>query len=155
MFEKIINSELEMKNLGAKIAKLLKGGEVLELIGDVGAGKTTFTKGLAQGLGVAETVQSPTFTISRIYDGENFTLTHYDFYRLNDAGIMSLELASVLEEPENITVVEWAESVAEILPENRIQLEILSQNETSRKVKIFAEADFLKKLEAENDFIHR
>ena len=48
MFEKIINSELEMKNLGAKIAKLLKGGEVLELIGDVGAGKTTFTKGLAQ-----------------------------------------------------------------------------------------------------------
>ena len=149
MFEKIINSELEMKNLGGKIAKLLKGGEVLELIGDVGAGKTTFTKGLAQGLGVAETVQSPTFTISRIYDGKNFTLTHYDFYRLNDAGIMSLELASVLEEPENITVVEWAESVVEILPENRIRLEILSQNETSRNVKIFAEADFLKKLEAE------
>lgn len=149
MFEKIINSELEMKNLGGEIAKLLKGGEVLELIGDVGAGKTTFTKGLAQGLGVAETVQSPTFTISRIYDGKNFTLTHYDFYRLNDAGIMSLELASVLEESENITVVEWAESVAEILPENRIRLEILSQNETSRKVKIFAEADFLKKLEAE------
>ena len=155
MLEKNINSELEMKNLGGEIAKLLKGGEVLELIGDVGAGKTTFTKGLAQGLGVAETVQSPTFTISRIYDGENFTLTHYDFYRLNDAGIMSLELASVLEEPENITVVEWAESVVEILPENRIRLEILSQNETSRKVKIFAEADFLKKLEAENDFIHR
>lgn len=149
MFEKIINSELEMKNLGAKIAKLLKGGEVLELIGDVGAGKTTFTKGLAQGLGVVETVQSPTFTISRIYDGENFTLTHYDFYRLNDAGIMSLELASVLEEPENITVIEWAESVAEILPENRIWLEILNQNETSRKVKIFAEPDFLEKLEAE------
>ena len=98
---------------------------------------------------MVETVQSPTFTISRIYDGENFTLTHYDFYRLNDAGIMSLELASVLEEPENITVVEWAESVAEILPENRIRLEILSQNETSRKVKIFAEADFLEKLEAE------
>ena len=149
MLEKNINSELEMKNLGGEIAKLLKGGEVLELIGDVGAGKTTFTKGLAQGLGVAENVQSPTFTISRIYGGENFTLTHYDFYRLNDAGIMSLELASVLEEPENITVIEWAESVAEILPENRIRLEILSQNETSRKVKIFAEPDFLKKLEAE------
>lgn len=90
----------------------------------------------------------------RIYNGENFTPTHYDFYRLNDAGIMSLELASVLEEPENITVVEWAESVAEILPENRILMEILSKNETSRKVKIFAEADFWRNWRQKNDFIH-
>lgn len=126
-----------MRDLGAEIARSLRGGEVLELIGDVGAGKTTFTKGLAAALGVQENVQSPSFTISRIYDGEKFQLSHYDFYRLGDAGIMALEIASALEEPQNITVVEWAESVAEILPENRIRIEIKHAGEHARKVKIW------------------
>jgi tRNA threonylcarbamoyladenosine biosynthesis protein TsaE len=108
----------------------------LELIGDVGAGKTTFTKGLAKGLGVAETVQSPSFTISRMYEAGDLTLSHYDFYRLNDAGIMAMEIASAVEDAHNITVVEWAESVAEILPESRIKIRILPQSETVRKVEI-------------------
>lgn len=136
MIEKIIKSDLEMRALGQEIARSLKGGEVIELIGDVGAGKTTFTKGLAAGLGVAETVSSPSFTISRVYEGENFDLSHYDFYRLNDAGILSLEIADALENPHNITVVEWAESVAEILPENRLKIEISKTEEDFRKVKI-------------------
>lgn len=136
MTERIINSEIEMKRLGEKIGRILKGGEVLELIGDVGAGKTTFTKGLAKGLGVAETVQSPSFTISRVYEAGDLTLSHYDFYRLNDAGIMAMEIASAIEDAHNITVVEWAESVAEILPANRIKIRILSQSETARKVEI-------------------
>jgi tRNA threonylcarbamoyladenosine biosynthesis protein TsaE len=97
MTERIINSEIEMKQLGEEIGHSLKGGEVLELIGDVGAGKTTFTKGLAKGLGVAETVQSPSFTISRMYEAGDLTLSHYDFYRLNDAGIMAMEIASALK----------------------------------------------------------
>lgn len=134
--EKIVKSDLEMRALGQEIARSLKGGEVIELIGDVGAGKTTFTKGLASGLGVAETVSSPSFTISRVYEGENFDLSHYDFYRLNDAGILSLEIADALENPRNITVVEWAESVAEILPENRLKIEISKTEEDFRKVKI-------------------
>lgn len=136
MIEKIIKSDLEMRALGQEIARSLKGGEVIELIGDVGAGKTTFTKGLAAGLGVVETVSSPSFTISRVYEGENFDLSHYDFYRLNDAGILSLEIADALENPRNITVVEWAESVAEILPENRLKIEISKTEEDFRKVKI-------------------
>lgn len=136
MIEKIIKSDLEMRALGQEIARSLKGGEVIELIGDVGAGKTTFTKGLAAGLGVAETVSSPSFTISRVYEGGNFDLSHYDFYRLNDAGILSLEIADALENPRNITVVEWAESVAEILPENRLKIEISKTEEDFRKVKI-------------------
>lgn len=136
MTERIINSENEMKQLGEEAGRLLKGGEVLELIGDVGAGKTTFTKGLAKGLGVAETVQSPSFTISRMYEAGDLTLSHYDFYRLNDAGIMAMEIASAVEDAHNITVVEWAESVAEILPESRIKIRILPQSETVRKVEI-------------------
>jgi tRNA threonylcarbamoyladenosine biosynthesis protein TsaE len=136
MTERIINSEIEMKQLGEEIGHSLKGGEVLELIGDVGAGKTTFTKGLAKGLGVAETVQSPSFTISRMYEAGDLTLSHYDFYRLNDAGIMAMEIASAVEDAHNITVVEWAESVAEILPESRIKIRILPQSETMRKVEL-------------------
>lgn len=136
MTERIINSEIEMKQLGEEIGRMFKGGEVLELIGDVGAGKTTFTKGLAKGLGVAETVQSPSFTISRVYEAGDLTLSHYDFYRLNDAGIMAMEIASAIEDRHNITVVEWAESVAEILPEDRIKIRILPQGETTRKVEI-------------------
>lgn len=136
MTERIINSEIEMKQLGEEIGHSLKGGEVLELIGDVGAGKTTFTKGLAKSLGVAETVQSPSFTISRVYEAGDLTLSHYDFYRLNDAGIMAMEIASAVEDAHNITVVEWAESVAEILPESRIKIRILPQSETVRKVEI-------------------
>ena len=92
-FEKEINSTDEMIAFGEEIGRQISEGMVLELIGDVGAGKTTFTKGLAKGLGISETVQSPTFTISRVYEGEKLTLSHYDFYRLNDYGIMEMELA--------------------------------------------------------------
>lgn len=136
MIERKINSEEEMKNLGEEISKHFKGGEVLELVGDVGAGKTTFTKGLARGLGILDTVQSPTFTISRIYEGENFTLTHYDFYRLNDAGIMQIELAESVSDSKNITVVEWAGEVLGVLPKGRMKVVFENLGENSRNVKI-------------------
>ena len=124
-FEREINSTEEMIEFGKEIGSNLEGGSVLELIGDVGAGKTTFTKGLALGLGVLETVQSPTFTISRVYEGDNLTLSHYDFYRLNDYGIMKMELAENLSDPQNITVVEWACDLAEIFKEKVLNLIIV------------------------------
>ena len=125
-----------MIEFGKEIGSNLEGGSVLELIGDVGAGKTTFTKGLALGLGVLETVQSPTFTISRIYEGDNLTLSHYDFYRLNDYGIMKMELAENLSDPQNITVVEWAGELADILPEKHLKLIFESVSEDKRLVKV-------------------
>ena len=125
-----------MIEFGKEIGSNLEGGSVLELIGDVGAGKTTFTKGLALGLGVLETVQSPTFTISRIYEGDNLTLSHYDFYRLNDYGIMKMELAENLSDPQNITVVEWAGEMADILPEKHLKLIFESVSEDKRLVKV-------------------
>jgi len=121
---KILTDEA-MRNLGAKIGAELKGGEVFELIGDVGAGKTTFVKGLARGLVIDDDIQSPSFTINRNYHGcDDLTLNHYDFYRLADAGIMSLEIAESLTDPKNITVVEWGASVRDVLPANRIVVEI-------------------------------
>ena len=66
--------------LGEKLGKSLHGGEVIELVGDIGAGKTALTKGIAKGMGVDDDVQSPTFTISRLYEGRNrIRLAHYDF----------------------------------------------------------------------------
>jgi hydrolase, P-loop family len=135
-FEREINSTEEMIEFGKEIGSNLEGGSVLELIGDVGAGKTTFTKGLALGLGVLETVQSPTFTISRVYKGDNLTLSHYDFYRLNDYGIMKMELAENLSDPQNITVVEWAGDLADILPEKHLKLIFESVSEDKRLVKV-------------------
>ncbi len=135
-FEREINSTEEMIEFGKEIGSNLEGGSVLELIGDVGAGKTTFTKGLALGLGVLETVQSPTFTISRVYEGDNLTLSHYDFYRLNDYGIMKMELAENLSDPQNITVVEWAGELADILPEKHLKLIFESVGEDKRLVKV-------------------
>lgn len=135
-FEREINSTEEMIEFGREIGSNLEGGSVLELIGDVGAGKTTFTKGLALGLGVLETVQSPTFTISRVYEGDNLTLSHYDFYRLNDYGIMKMELAENLSNPQNITVVEWAGELADILPEKHLKLIFESVGEDKRLVKV-------------------
>ena len=135
-FEREINSTEEMIEFGKEIGSNLEGGSVLELTGDVGAGKTTFTKGLALGLGVLETVQSPTFTISRVYEGDNLTLSHYDFYRLNDYGIMKMELAENLSNPQNITVVEWAGELADILPEKHLKLIFESISEDKRLVKV-------------------
>ena len=135
-FEREINSTEEMIEFGKEIGSNLEGGSVLELIGDVGAGKTTFTKGLALGLGILETVQSPTFTISRVYEGDNLTLSHYDFYRLNDYGIMKMELAENLSDPQNITVVEWAGDLADILPEKHLKLILESVSEDKRLVKV-------------------
>lgn len=98
----------------------LSGGEVLELVGDVGSGKTTFTKGLAKGLAVEEDVQSPSFTISRTYPArDDLELHHYDFYRLPDPGIMRYDLMESTDDKRVVTVIEWAQTVADVLPEDR------------------------------------
>ena len=127
----IIHSEQEMLNFGKNFPKT----HVIELIGDVGAGKTTFVRGLAKGLGVQEPITSPSFTISKSYalpSGGN--LIHYDFYRLSDPGLMVNDLAEALADPKNVVVVEWAESVADILPENRTKIAIKYNNDNSREV---------------------
>lgn len=133
----IITDEQKMRELGAQIGAALKGGEIFELIGDVGAGKTTFLKGLAAGLKIDDDVQSPSFTISRIYAArDNLILAHYDFYRLNDAGIMKMEIAENLAEPENITAIEWGESVNSVLPADRIVVKINYLPETGREISL-------------------
>lgn len=131
---KTISSSEDMISFGQELGNSLKGGEVIELIGDVGAGKTTFTKGLAKSLGITDEIQSPTFTISRVYEGTKNNLVHYDFYRLNDAGIMAIEMQDVIDDPNNITVIEWGEPVREVLPKKYITVKIKIISENIREV---------------------
>ncbi|MBR2998712.1 tRNA (adenosine(37)-N6)-threonylcarbamoyltransferase complex ATPase subunit type 1 TsaE [Candidatus Saccharibacteria bacterium] len=132
----IIHSEQEMLEFAKNFAAAEPSqARVIELIGDVGAGKTTFVRGLAEGLGIKEPVTSPSFTISKTYalpTGGHFI--HYDFYRLSDPGLMTEDLAENLANPENIIVVEWGESVNDILPENRTIINIKYNENGTREV---------------------
>lgn len=132
-------SEAALKDFGATLGGVLRGGEIIELVGDVGAGKTTLTKGVAAGMGVTETVQSPSFTISRVYDAPHeLRLAHYDFYRLHDAGIMADELQETLQDPQTVTVIEWAGIVDGVLPADRLSISLTSPSETTRHLKLTA-----------------
>ncbi len=130
----LIHSEQEMLKYGQKLGKTLKAPLVLELLGDVGAGKTTLTRGIAKGLGVKADVTSPSFTLSKEYNGENYRLVHYDFYRLNDPGIMAEDLIEAISDPKTVTIVEWGQSVQDVLPEQRKTIEIKYIDENTREV---------------------
>ena len=128
--------------LGGPPSSLTRMGEksrqdpphIIELIGDVGAGKTTFVRGLAKGLGIKEPVTSPSFTISKTYAlPNNKNLIHYDFYRLSDPGLMIEDLEENLNNKNNIIVIEWGESVKDLLPKNHIVIKI-EYTETGRKI---------------------
>ena len=127
-----------MLSLGKAFAERLKLPAVVELIGDVGTGKTTFTRGLADGLGVNETVTSPSFTISKRYvfdkEQQNAELIHYDFYRLDDPGIMREELDETLSQQNAIVVLEWAGDVADLLPESKYRLEFVLNEDNTREI---------------------
>lgn len=129
-----IASEAAMLDFGQNFAKNLELPAVIELVGDVGAGKTTFTRGLAKGLGVTEPVTSPSFTISKRYSFPGGELVHYDFYRLDDPGIMRDELAETLSEPNSVVVVEWGGDVAELLPARKHHLKIRLNEDGSREI---------------------
>ena len=115
-----VKNENDMQALGQRLGGLLRGGEIIELIGDVGAGKTTFTKGVGRGLRIEDDVQSPSFTISRVYAAsDDLELHHYDFYRLEDAGVLRFELAESINDPHAMTIIEWAGTVQDVLPDER------------------------------------
>jgi tRNA threonylcarbamoyladenosine biosynthesis protein TsaE len=139
-----VKSPEQMIIFGQKIGSLLKGGEVIELVGDVGAGKTTLTKGIALGLGINDAIQSPTFTINRLYPArDDLTLVHYDFYRLHDAGVMAAELHEVVSDSAMITIVEWGEVVAGVLTESRTRIAIVPTAEDRRQITIESKDDEL------------
>ncbi|MDO4394085.1 MAG: tRNA (adenosine(37)-N6)-threonylcarbamoyltransferase complex ATPase subunit type 1 TsaE [Bacillota bacterium] len=119
-----INNETETYDFGMKMAEELKPGTVVALVGDLGTGKTTLTKAIAQGLGVSEVITSPTFTIVKEYESGRLPLYHFDVYRIGDIDEM-YELG--YEEyfyGEGVSIVEWADIIDELIPENAIRINI-------------------------------
>jgi tRNA threonylcarbamoyladenosine biosynthesis protein TsaE len=120
--------------LAEKLGRRLKGNEVIELISDLGGGKTTFVRGLAAGIGSTDHVASPTFTISKVYKADTIEIHHFDFYRLHDAGLMEHELHDILGDPKTVVVVEWGDVVQHVLPEDRLTIHITRTGDDSRRL---------------------
>lgn len=124
--------------LGERLSAKLRGGEVIELVSDLGGGKTQLVRGLAKGIGSSDAVQSPSFTISRIYKAGDLELHHFDFHRLDDPGIMLHELAEVVGQPNIIVAIEWADNVKDVLPADRLVIELEATGENERNIQLKA-----------------
>lgn len=135
-----IASEKETERIGEAIGRAAEPGTVVALIGDLGTGKTTLTKSIARGLGVTETVTSPTFNIIREYKSGRIPLYHFDVYRIGDPDEM-FELG--YEEyfyGDGICVVEWADIIEELLPEDAVIIRIeRGASEEEREYRIESE----------------
>lgn len=131
--EKILytTSEHESIKLGEKIGKLLTPGDVILLDGDLGAGKTTFTKGIGRALGVKRVINSPTFTIVKEYMGENIKLYHLDLYRLDGVGD-DFDLEEYFDS-NGICVCEWPFQASDILPKEYLMINIKRIDDNKRK----------------------
>ncbi len=122
------NGAVQTEAVGAAIAPLLLAGDLVVLSGDLGTGKTTFTKGLARGLGVTQRVTSPTFTIVQEYEGR-LPLAHVDVYRLERIQeLHDFGFEELLE--GGVTIVEWGEAIASVLPGDRIDVRITMVDDT-------------------------
>ena len=110
--------------LGQKIGRAATPGQVYTLTGDLGVGKTVFTQGVASGLGITEPVNSPTFTIVQVYEEVRLPFYHFDVYRIGDIEEMEEIGYDDYFFGEGICLIEWAELIEEILPENRISITI-------------------------------
>jgi len=116
-------NEAETINIGKIIGELAKPGAVIALIGDLGAGKTVLAKGIAGGLGVEQEPNSPTFVILNVYNGR-LTLNHFDLYRIQSEDELIDIGFSELINSEGVSVIEWADKISDILPEDTLTIEI-------------------------------
>ncbi len=137
----ITHSPEETIEYAVKIGSLLKKGDIIAYKGGMGAGKTTFTRGLAQGLGLEDDVTSPTFSIVNEYRGK-INLYHFDMYRILEAD--DLETTGFYDYPseESVFAVEWSENIENFLPENTIIIEIEYLNENERRITVKGDERF-------------
>lgn len=124
-------------NLGIKLGKLLNAGDIICLTGDLGAGKTHITKGIALGLGIDDNITSPTFTIVNEYEGGRLKLNHFDVYRVSDPDeIYAIGFDDYIFS-DAVSIIEWANYIEEILPNDLLHISIkkdLAKGEDYRKI---------------------
>ena len=132
-----ILSEAEMRTFAGKVADSLKPGNVVALIGDLGTGKTTLTKYIAAALGVKETVTSPTFNIVKEYHSGRLPLYHFDVYRIGSSEDMFEIGCEEYFFGDGVSVIEWADLIEEILPENTTYIHIYyGESPESRRIEL-------------------
>jgi tRNA threonylcarbamoyladenosine biosynthesis protein TsaE len=143
MKKRIINTSNPKSSLtlAEKIGRRLRGGEVIELVSDLGGGKTTFVRGLGRGIGSHNPVRSPSFTLSNEYHAERLTLYHFDFYRLNEAGILRDELKVALADPMAVIAVEWGDILGDVLPPRRLSIHLRVTGPSQRELTLEYPAD--------------
>src|SRR5665647_958637 len=122
--EVIIKDESETKKFGLNLGKDLKKGDIVALTGDLGTGKTTLTKYIGEGLGITEMITSPTFTIIQEYYSGRLPLYHFDVYRINSIEEMDELGCEEYFYGDGITIIEWADKIMEIIPEEAIVINI-------------------------------
>lgn len=123
MVKIVLEGLKETEKFGEKLGSLLEGGDLISLTGDLGAGKTTLTKSIGIGLGVSDYITSPTFTLINEYKGR-FWLYHFDVYRLeNEEDLLDLGYEDYFYS-NGVTIVEWGDKIEDILPRNRIDINI-------------------------------
>ncbi|MBQ6289009.1 MAG: tRNA (adenosine(37)-N6)-threonylcarbamoyltransferase complex ATPase subunit type 1 TsaE [Clostridia bacterium] len=130
----ITNSAAETRELGKRLAEKLKAGDVILLEGDLGAGKSEFARGVAKGLGVTETVTSPSFTILNVYESGKLPLYHFDWYRLESSEeLYELGMDEYLG-GNGIALVEWPAQCPDAVPEEYLRIRITATGENSRQI---------------------
>jgi tRNA threonylcarbamoyladenosine biosynthesis protein TsaE len=134
--KRVVNSTSveETENFAERLGKQLRGGEIIELVGDVGAGKTSFVRGLAKGAGSKDRVSSPTFTVNQIYKGR-VTLYHYDFYRVHEDKLIESEIEEILDDQNSAIVLEWGQQASSVLSKEHIIISLSPIDDNSRQIK--------------------
>jgi len=119
---------------GRRLAAFLRPGDVVALCGRLGAGKTAFAGGLAEGLGIEEPVISPSFVLVRSYHSGFIPLVHVDVYRLGSVGEFA-DLDALEEARDGVLIVEWGDAVSSVLPEDHLRVEIMIRDEDHRSIR--------------------
>ncbi len=135
----VSHSEKETQKLAVNFAKTLKGGETIGLIGDLGAGKTAFVKGMAKGLAIKKVITSPTFVVMKVYPVKHETVkyfVHVDAYRVkNAASLTGIGLEDYIKSNNSVVVIEWADLVKGILPKDKILIHFNHIANNQREIK--------------------
>lgn len=138
----ISNSAEETIAIGEKIGGLLRGGDIAAYRGGLGAGKTTFTRGLAAGLGLPDEVSSPTFALVNEYRNEKITLYHFDMYRIMNAEALETTGFYDYISEDSVIVCEWSENIADCLPDGVVTITIERLGENERRITVEGDERF-------------